>query len=230
MINYNFLSLEIARKAIVFFVLCFLISCSAVRRQHIRQPRIESKAAIIRWLHQNNLDEDTYALSLSPEFFFDLELSSKLRINPILYPSRSQSILLYDGCTTDSCMRNLNTWFSVLQPLSLSTITNNNNSLIREYSEKFEKIPLLALTKFLRTLDGKQVSNFPDTSVNFLLILPFAKFFGDKKQVEDLKSTIATLSANKYSKFRIYLLSMDKQEWWGKEWNKKIDFSINVVK
>lgn len=127
-------------------------------------------------------------------------------------------------------MENVETYINTIKPISITQIENLNKTSGKEDSLGFEDISFQSLNGYLKTLDGKNAESPVNPDVDYYLMLPFAKFFGNKKQVKDLLSFSNSARTNKYSKFIIVLLDMDKQKWWGKEWNNKIDFSINVVK
>jgi len=215
---------------IVVIIFIGLLSCSIIKKEHITQPKVEYAASINHWLKSNDLFYQFYILSLAPEFFTNFNLGIEIGINPIIYSPKIKMLMLYNGCTRDSCMKHVEAYINNLKPLKFAQTGGASNSVEKKDSLGFKGICFDSLNIYLKTLDGKN-QNLPlNTNVDYFLILPFAKFFGNKKQLSDLKSFCNAAKSNKYSKFTIVLLDMDKQKWWGKEWNKKIDFSINVVK
>lgn len=217
-------------RIILLIAVVAFTRCSTIKKEHITKPGIETKNSINHWLKKNDLFNNFYIITLAPEFYFNFNLSTKIGIKPIVYSSKSKLIMLYNGCTRDSCMENVGAYINTIKPFSISAIERMNNTLGKKDSLGFEDISFQSLNIYLKTLDGKNVEFPSNPDVDYYLILPFAKFFGDKKQVKDLQSFSKLAQTNKYSKFNIVLLDMDKQKWWGKEWNDKIDFSINVVK
>jgi hypothetical protein len=102
---------------------------------------------------------------------------------------------------------------------------------IREKRDSFKlKIDTLNLNlSFLlakmRSLSGDQYNFKTNDSIDYYLVLPFAKFAGNWSQVRNLKKYFKAVSDNTSSNIQIIFLNLDKQEWWGKKWNEKIQIS-----
>lgn len=97
--------------------------------------------------------------------------------------------------------------------------------------DKFEKkmdtlsIKLTQITSSFRTLRGEPSPEFLQKNSDYILIIPFAIFLGKKLQVKDLKKYYYSALTNRSATIQIVFLNLDKQEWWGEEWNKKINIT-----
>jgi hypothetical protein len=77
----------------------------------------------------------------------------------------------------------------------------------------------------MRTLSGEQYHFKKNDSTDYYLILPFAKYMGNWSQVKNLRKFYKAALNNSSSNIQIIFLNLDKQEWWGKDWNEKIQIS-----
>jgi len=82
------------------------------------------------------------------------------------------------------------------------------------------------LNDLFYSLNGSKKGVTQTLDYDFILILPFAKFYGSKLQVKDLKKYYHSATNNRNAKFKIIFLNLDKQEWWGKEANGRINIFI----
>ena len=82
------------------------------------------------------------------------------------------------------------------------------------------------ISRLFYSLEGNKLNVIEIANYDFVLILPFAKFYGNNLQIKDLKKYYQSAINNPNAKFKIVFLNLDKQEWWGKEANDKINISI----
>ncbi|MBS1758769.1 MAG: hypothetical protein JST23_01500, partial [Bacteroidetes bacterium] len=80
----------------------------------------------------------------------------------------------------------------------------------------------------LRTLNGDEPTLFKDSTLNadYFLFLPFAKWLGNRIQVKELKRIYNSAMFNMFSRIQVVFVNTDKQEWWGREWNDKINVNF----
>lgn len=219
-------------KFILTFASCILIfGCSSIRKEHITQPKIENEISITQWLKSTHLfNNDFIVLTLSPEFYFNFNLSSKINFSPIIYPSKSKTVMFYSGCTSATCMDSLRMFTNNITPGFLFKSYITSDSILRfKNGIKFEKRQFDSLACYFHSLNGEIYPLLQNNNFDYYLILPFAKFFGNKKQVKELKKFIASAYFNTHSRVKVILLNMDKQKWWGKEWNNKIELSTHAM-
>jgi hypothetical protein len=201
---------------IIIFINLSLISCKPVYRIILgaKPSKIETIESSLSWLKKNlnmPISEDQ-VLSLSPEGFplaFD--------INPIIIDSKNTRIL-YNGCTDNKCFKDLSSLFEFYDSKDslLNTLTTVNNQL--SFNRNATKV-----FPYIRSLKGHTIDNLPENS----LILPYAIFLGNKKQKKDLLQFINAAQKNKNIRWNIVFLCIDKQAWWGDEWNRKIEMGLN---
>jgi hypothetical protein len=96
---------------------------------------------------------------------------------------------------------------------------NDSNSFIRHKDTLH--LNLSTLQQKIKSLSGALPQNLTSEE-DYILIIPFAIFLGNKVQVSEIKKYYLSARRNRYATIKIVFLNLDKQEWWGKEWNQKI--------
>lgn len=220
------------KKTLLVVSAALIFGCSIIKTEHIKPPGIENERSINRWLKSTQLlDNDYIVLTLAPEFYFNFEFSSKIKFTPLFYPFKSRSILVYNGCTTKICMNQLRSFTEGINPSTMYNPDVIKDSILTiEKGLSFEKVVYESFANYFCTTKGEKYTLHQDSLLDYYLILPFTTFFGTKTQIRDMKSFLTATYSNTKSKFKVILLNMDKQEWWGKEWNEKIELSFKVVK
>jgi len=92
--------------------------------------------------------------------------------------------------------------------------TNKIDSLFPKLSD---------VCNFSRDLSGQKVDPVFLSDSAYTLLIPFAKFWGDKMQVKEIKRFINNIRKNNHMKVKVVLLNFDKQIWWGKRWIEEIN-------
>jgi hypothetical protein len=225
-------------------VLC--IGCGIVSRivNDAKNPRIEDEKSIQQWLNKNDLKVD-YVATVKPESFF-----SYYRFLAI--SKGTGYIFKADGSFTSLghpngkyCYKTFPELMQSLNPLDSSSFSGDN-FIIAQY-----KIPVVikeantrntpktvdsifrdttyyhldTIYHELRDLKGNMLYDLMPSGTDYLVVIPFAKYLGSTIQTKDILNTIKGIKANKQARIRVVLLNMDKQKWWGTEWNNRIQLS-----
>ena len=224
---------------LTIFSLCFF-DCSLIAKKGYggKAAKIENQQSIEAWLKNEHL-EKLNVTTISPEsfsFFFP-----QFNQAPLLFDSKTGRFCPVGFTNGKYCPNNVDSYIKTVLPFDklwnkpdsfivteyiiLSSGTSMNRKNNYEKKRDTTIINLHELLKNFRTLDGKPYA-IDKIDSDYILILPFAIYFGHRLQVKDLKKYYNAAQENKYSKIKIIFLNLDKQEWWGKDWNEQIRISI----
>lgn len=240
-------------KQILLFILIVLINerCSYVAKNvyGAKKPRIEEEQSILAWLKKNDLpaSEVVSVDTIGFSFFFPAFSQSPLlfeRTGKFRAAGFSNGKYCPDGVdvylskvnpkteifnTLDSFI--ISEYYTV-PPEDAIKIGTPSKRELQEIKKNYIvnrdtiKLNFRNLNELFYTLQGNRRLTIEASDVDFILILPFAKFFGNKLQVKDLKKYYYSAVNNTNAKFKIVFLNLDKQEWWGKETNDRINITI----
>jgi hypothetical protein len=215
-----------------------------------KKPKIESSESITTWLKENNLGSENVATVSGTDFYRFFPVFSQ---SPLLFEKNGR-FLAVGFSNGKFCPQDVDIYLSRIKPydqlikipdsfIVSETIIippdssdtqkklsrNEINDLVKNAEKKKDTIRLdfYSIMQSLYTLNGEQIKNtFQISRYDYLLILPFAKYFGNHLQVKDLKKYSLAAKRNESSKIQILFLNLDKQNWWGKELNEKVKISI----
>jgi hypothetical protein len=237
------------KALVILFVLaaCTFCSCSFIAKKGYgaKRPGVENQQSIENWLRKHIIDKE-HVVTVRPENFFDL---SGYQATPFLFDRHSGRFVAVGYTDGAYCPKGVDQVLETISPYKLlrpkpdSFITyqvllapDSRNIKEARKAIKKEDGPVMSrdtvsfdLFEFFRQfsrLDGSAASLESTKEADYVLILPFALYLGNRLQVQDLKKYYRAARRNMRSEIKVIFLNLDKQEWWGPEWNRKIDISI----
>jgi hypothetical protein len=215
-----------------------------------KKPKIESAESITSWLNNNELKFENVVTVSGKDFYRFFPTFSQ---SPLLF-SKNGRFLAVGFNNGKFCPQDVDVYLSriapydqmikvpdsfivsetiIIPPDSNEVGKELNKKKINELVKNAEKrndtihLDLTSIMKTLYTLKGEPINkDSQDNSYDYILILPFAKYFGNNIQVKDLKKYSLAAKKNESSKIKILFLNLDKQNWWGEAINAKVKISI----
>jgi hypothetical protein len=226
----------------IFFILIttFSIGCGSIARigYGAKKVQVENEQSIQNWLTEKGFNANNI-VTVTPENYYDHLYG--LPQNPLLFDRATGNFLAIGYSNGKYCPKDVDKSFSSVLPYSLlkekpdSFLISESTTIPPGYSikdkDKLEKKQDTLFLKFnrfstsFRTLTGESVEKLLKTGTDYTLVIPFAIFLGKKLQVKDLKKYYYSALTNRSASIQIVFLNLDKQEWWGEEWNKKINIT-----
>ena len=226
----------------IFFILIttFSIGCGSIARigYGAKKVQVENEQTIQKWLTEKGFNANN-VVTVTPESYF--EHLYGLPQNPLLFDKTTGNFLAIGYSNGKYCPKDVDNSFSSVLPYSLlkekpdSFLISESTTIPKGYSikdkDKLEKkqdtisLKLTQLASSFRTLTGEPVEKLLKAGTDYTLVIPFAIFLGKKLQVKDLKKYYYSALTNRSASIQIVFLNLDKQEWWGEEWNKKINIT-----
>jgi len=221
-------------------IVLYCSGCSVVARKGYgaKKVKIENEQTIQNWLSEKGFSTRN-VVTVTPESYYDNYFG--LPQAPLLFDKASGNFLAIGFTNGEYCPKDVDKSFSSIPHYSLmkvkpdSFLISETTSIPPGYSikdkDKFEKkmdtlpIKLTQITSYFRTLKGEPSPEFLQKKSDYILIIPFAIFLGKKLQVKDLKKYYYSALTNRSATIQIVFLNLDKQEWWGEEWDKKINIT-----
>jgi hypothetical protein len=213
-----------------------LAGCGLVARKGYgaKKQKIENEQTITKWMGKKGFATE-HIVSIPPkdylEFFFGLPQA------PLLFDNQTGNLLAIGFSNGKYCPKDVDKSFSAVLPyqllkekpdsLLISEVTTMPPGTSLKDTDKYEKIKdtlkliLPEIEEKVMTLGGEPVKRLAYSGDDYTLILPFALFLGEKLQLKDLKKFYISAITNRFAKIKVVFLNLDKQEWWGEEWNKK---------
>jgi len=222
-----------------FLTICLLIlyfiltSCNVVKIvSNIHQPKVENITSITNWVNKKKIVADEI-VAISPSNFFNLFNQFQLLKNfPFVFKGNG-TFVSYGYSNGVACYRSFPEILKNLKPLN-NISSFPSNYILNEYKNDSGVIvsdtTFLYLKKLFESftdLTGKrQVNYVQDSSVDYIVLIPFALYMGSTFQTHDIRKNIKAIKDNTKARIRIILVNFDKQEWWGREWIDKIKLEI----
>lgn len=221
-------------------MISFSIGCGSIARigYGTKRVRIENEQTIQNWLTEKGFNANN-VVTVTPESYYDHLYG--LPQNPLLFDKATGNFLAIGYSNGKYCPKDVDKSFSSVLPYSLlkgkpdSFLISETTTIPQGYSirdkDKFEKkkdtvpLKLAQLASSFRTTSGEAYPELLKSGSDYILIIPFAVFLGKKLQVKDLKKYYYSALTNRSASIQIVFLNLDKQEWWGEEWNKKINIT-----
>ena len=218
----------------------FFYGCASIARigYGTKKVQVENEQTIQNWLTEKGFNANN-VVTVTPENYYDHLYG--LPQNPLLFDRVTGNFLAIGYSNGKYCPKDVDKSFSSVQPYNLlkekpdSFLISETTSIPQGYSikdkDKFEKkqdtlsLKFYELSSKFRTLTGEPVEKLLKTETDYALVIPFAIFLGKKLQVKDLKKYYYSALTNRSATIQIVFLNLDKQEWWGEEWNKKINIT-----
>jgi hypothetical protein len=247
-----FLTQKTMSRAFIFLLIFLeLQSCSfiAKRGYGAKQPQIETEQSIIIWLNKYNLPIDEVvtvdttgfnnffpSLAQAPLLF---EKTGKFRAAGFSngkYCPQGVDIYLSRVDPRQNMSNKLDSFIIsetiTISPEEVKKVGSLNNVKLDELKKIATnkrdtiKMNFHDINRLFYSLNGNKRGKIEVADYDFVLILPFAKFYGSNLQIKDLKKYYHSAMNNANAKFKIIFLNLDKQFWWGKETNDRINISI----
>jgi hypothetical protein len=206
-----------------------LYACSTVTRMvnGVKKPKTETPESITKWLEKKNINNDIVA-SVQPESFFDYFFM--LMGSPIVYYKSDCGFISTEYCNGRYCYRSLPAFLENITPAETGTNTWQNyideDSIQLKEKEEAVSYIIDSLNNHLCDLNGNKINSLQTIDADYLVIIPFAKYMGATIQTSNMRKALAAIRKNTKSRITVLLLNLDKQQWWGKNWNEKIKISI----
>jgi hypothetical protein len=222
-----------------FLTICLLVlyfilpSCNVVKVvSNIHQPKVENITSITNWVNKKKIFADEI-VAISPGNFYKLFFQFQLSKNfPFVFKGNG-TFVSYGYSNGVTCYRSFPEILKNLKPLS-NISSFPSNYILNEYKNDSGVIvsdtTFLYLKKLFESftdLTGKrQVNYVQDSSVDYIVLIPFALYMGSTFQTHDIRKNTNAIKDNTKARIRIILVNFDKQEWWGSEWIDKIKLEI----
>ncbi|HEY0669007.1 MAG TPA: hypothetical protein VGD22_12560 [Sphingobacteriaceae bacterium] len=212
-------------------------SCSFIARSgnDASMPRIENASSIHGWLDKNRL-RGYSVVTVSPESF--LGTCTFFEKRKLIFNRNGKVAELGTNSTGVVChfttpreIQELEPDFSDFTEYLLS-IKRSAKSIEDYNAGKFTETTdttyfnIDSLNKYLHTPDGRKMQVVATPETDFLVVIPFAKYYGRTIQITDIKRYIKAIKENPKSNFQIILLNLDKQDWWDEESKKRIKLKV----
>ncbi len=226
------------------------LGCSAIAKlgHGADKPKIENEKTINKWLHKRGFEEYD-AVAVAPDHFYDFYPAYYSSIFLFDSSGRFHAVGWHQG---RYCVKNVDLQIKNLKPVKdLNRLPDDyirtqhytaikienwekysQDELIKIARKKIKKLPPVgydtiymhrdSITNVIRSFTGESVTDKLPKDYDYLLVLPFAKYEGKWSQVRNLRKYMKAAKLNTKATVKILLLNLDKQEWWGKEWNDEI--------
>jgi len=215
------------RFALLFCLLIFCgCHCRTLTRtvNGLKQPKTESKQSITKWLDRTGLT-GYEVVTVAPESFIDATFFYMLR--KLVFNKNGKVAELGSNKTGVVChiktpgeIQNLKPDFPEFTEFLISFHRDKEG----EYSDT-TYYELDSLNTYIHTLDGTKTQIELSGKSDYLVVIPFSIYEGRTLQVHDIRKYLRAVKANPYSTFKVILLNLDKQQWWGEKWNNAIKIS-----
>lgn len=220
-----------------FALLSFFISgCSFIAKlgYGAKKPKTENEHSIKNWLTRYNFSTENL-FTVAPEYYY--EFIPGLSQAPLLFDTKTGNFLAIGFNNGKYCPKETDKSFSSILPYFLlkekpdsfliaETIEIPKGGSVKDennYIRKKDTIHLnLQLIQKKIKLPGGNAANVTNNNEDYILVIPFSLFFGNKVQVQEMKKFFQSAQLNRFASIKTVFLNLDKQEWWGEEWNQKI--------
>jgi hypothetical protein len=225
-------------KVATFILTCLIFwSCSFVARtvNNARESKLEDQSSIQKWLQKTDLTGYPI-VTISPEAFLDTYVFFEYR--KLIINKNGKVAELGTNKTGVVCHFTTPREIQQLEPdfpefteylLSIRrTAKSVDDYKAGRFTEKIDTVffNLDTLNEYVHTPEGKKTKIEATLETDYLVIIPFAKYYGRTMQTSDIKRYIKSIKENTKSNFQIILLNLDRQDWWDEESKKRIKLNI----
>lgn len=222
-------------KRLLLLVVLFTISCNIIskNRYGIKKQKVESPERIKEWLNSRQLNTEN-VFAIVPEYWMEYSLLTQNA--PLLFDKHSGRFLAIGFTNGKFDPANSEKLFADILPYPLLKIKPDSFLISRtstipegytikdrnKFTTRYDttSITLNNIRQVIRTLSGAPVTVQLEDDVDYILIIPFAVYLGNKEQSKALTQYYYSALTNRFSKIRILFLNLDKQEWWAEQWKK----------
>ncbi|MBI5373338.1 MAG: hypothetical protein HZA79_15045 [Sphingobacteriales bacterium] len=220
-----------SRLLILLFI---FFSCNTIARKGYgaKKQKTESPETIKAWLTKQGFHSDQ-VFSIAPEYYLEYTIGSQSA--PLLFDVKSGKFLAIGFTNGKYCPKEIDKSFANVLPYQLlkvkpdSFLVSESVQVPAGYTlkdkDKFRHrydttvYTLENMRHLIRTLNGEPVTEISGREADYILLLPFALYLGNRIQVKDLKKYYYSALSNRFSKISIAFINSDKQQWWGEKWN-----------
>lgn len=228
---------------------CVILSCTTLAKlgHGSRKPKVESETSIVKWLKSKGFDKGRVVATSPEEFYFFAPqfvnsiflLDNTGRFHAIGYNQGKFCVKDVDKIIkrlkpADQLTRMPDSFivYQYYKPFKIDNIREKTKAelkkILKEYKETAKvltdtlSLNYSFLNSKIRTLSGQKLEQPEISATNYTLFLPFAKYEGNWVQVSELRKYYNAAINAENATFNIVFLNLDKQQWWGEEWNEKI--------
>ena len=218
----------------LLFIVLITYSCNGIAKlgYGAKKPKSQNEISILNWLNHHHFS-NANVVSIHPESYYEFFVSYNQ--TPMLFDRKTGNYVAAGFSNGKFCPKGVDQIFASIYPYFLlnprpddfliSQITIKKNDSVLKLSDTV-KIHLSNFCTGMYDLKGKPFDYKEHDKSDYILFLPFALFLGNRLQVEDLNKYKRATELNKHSTIKVIFLNLDKQQWWGSEWNKKISIGI----
>jgi hypothetical protein len=234
---------------IIFLILFESCSWIAKKGYGARKPQIETEQSIITWLNKHDLPTEE-VVTVDTNGFFNFfpslaqapllfEKTGKFRAAGFSngkYCPQGVDLYLSHVDTGQNMFNNLDSFIIsetiTIPPDKAQKLGTLNKAKLEELKKNADhkkdtvRMNFHDISQLFYSLKGEKLNNIEIADYDFVLVLPFAKFYGNNLQIKDLKKYYRSAKKNSNTRFKFIFLNLDKQSWWGKDANDRIDISI----
>lgn len=218
------------------FLSLLLFGCSFIAKlgYGAKKQKTENEQSIKRWLFKYDFSSEN-VYTVAPEYYYDF--IPGLSQAPLLFDTKTGNLLAIGFTNGKYCPKETDKSFSTILPYHL--LKEKPDSFIvaeiieipkggsvkdlKNYISRKDtlQLNLQVLEKKIKVISGTTVNSLA-VKEDYLLVIPFAIFLGKKVQVREMKKIYLSAQLNRFAKIKTVFINLDKQEWWGEEWNEKI--------
>lgn len=225
---------------LLLLVIFFTSSCNFISKNQygIKKQRVETPEKIKGWLSSRQLNPEN-VFTIVPEYWMEYSLLTQNA--PLLFDKHSGRFLAIGFTNGKFAPANPEKLFTDILPYPLLKINPDSFLISRttiipegytikdrdKFTNRYDTtyITLNNIRQVIRTLSGASVTVQLEEDADYILIIPFAIYLGNKEQSKTVSQFYYSALTNRFSKIQILFLNLDKQEWWSEQWKK-----INTTK
>lgn len=216
---------------VCLFLMQLGLSCTLVKDAFIGTcpPQVETRESVSLFLKKERITAE-YIYTVAPDYFYSA--LDYLGFGVIVF-DKSGNYLAFGNNKGKYCFSTLTDSLRHLHPDNRCSNEVANYSLIKSMnyasidSEAVVtydtiRLDIPSLSSYFYDFKGRKAELRIGDQVDYIIVFPFAKYYGRKIQTKEIRRYIRAANQNEHSKFQFVFLNLDKQQWWGKEWNEKI--------
>lgn len=183
---------------IVLFSLTSFYSCTSTLflLNGVKKPRVENRESIKQFLHSLEMDKGRQVIANFEgyqQFSLDLTLTKTYVFN------------------ADGKFMNLPGAANACGPAPLYFLNNLDKDKVYDYSDS---VSFSDYSNFMLEPDGSNFKKINTDSVDFIVLITWAKWIGKKVLKRDVKPCVDAALTNTKSRIMLVLLNVDQQEVW----------------
>lgn len=219
---------------LLLLLIFFFASCNTIARKgySAKKQKTETPETIKAWLTKQGFNTDQ-VFSIAPEYYLEFALGSQSA--PLLFDLKTGKFLALGYANGKYCPKDIDKSYANVLPYPLLKVkpdsflvsesleipagyTTKDKDKLRHHTDT-TVFTLEKIRGLIRTLNGEPVTEMAGGEADYILILPFAIYLGNRIQAKDLKKYYYSALSNRFSKILVAFLNVDKQQWWGDQWN-----------